>query len=116
LPCRQSDSAAKKENLIMVKSAVLAFSVILLSGCAAQSDFVPLTKAEQQTKINTLGATKSAALHKALAKNPELMAKELLLCERLKPVGTQIKQVYCRTIELVNVEGETTRDLFVKRM
>lgn len=100
----------------MVKSAVLAFSIILLTGCAAQSDYVPLSKAEQHTKINTIGATKSAALSKALAKNPELMAKELLLCERFKPVGTQIKQVYCRTVDLANVEGEMTRDLLLKRM
>jgi hypothetical protein len=96
----------------MVKSAVLVFSVIVLSGCAAQSDYVPLTKAEQQTKINTLGATKSAALHKALAKNPELMAKELLLCERFKPLGTQIRQVYCRTVELANVERDITVAIF----
>jgi len=96
----------------MVKSAVIALSVVLLTGCAAQTDYVPLTKAEQQTKINTLGATKSAALHKALAKNPELIAKELVLCERFKPLGTQIRQVYCRTVELANVERDITVALF----
>ena len=96
----------------MLKLITGAITAVLLTGCAAQSDYVPLTKAEQQTKINTLGATKSAALHRALAKNPELIAKELVLCERFKPLGTQIRQVYCRTVELANVERDITVALF----
>lgn len=99
----------------MLRSFAVAITVVLMTGCAAQSEFVPLSKAEQQAKINAIGATKSSTVRKALERNPDLMEKELVLCERYKPAGTQIRQVYCRTIELVNVEGDKTREFLSGR-
>jgi hypothetical protein len=99
----------------MLKSIAVVIAAVLITGCAAQSDFVPLSKAEQQAKINAIGATKSSTVRRALESNPDLMAKELVLCERYKPAGTQIRQVYCRTIELVNVEGDKTREFLSGR-
>lgn len=101
---------------MIVKTALALMTAILLTACAATPEFVALTEEEKQARINAEGAVKFSTVRRALEGNPQWAMKELVLCEKTKPVGTQIKQIYCRTIELANFEGERTRENLTKAM